>query len=81
MNAELYVDVTPEYLSLALTEDKRMVELRKEKSNIQFAVGDVYLGVITSYSIHYTKLYEVCKCPWFFTDGKFHVRTLVNMLI
>jgi len=46
VNAELYVDVTPEYLSLALTEDKRMVELRKEKSNIQFAVGDVYLGKV-----------------------------------
>ena len=44
MNAELFVDVTPDHLSLALTEDKRLVEHRKEKSNIQFAVGDVYLG-------------------------------------
>ena len=44
MNAELYVDVSPDQLSLALTEDKRLVELRKEQSNIQFAVGDVYLG-------------------------------------
>ena len=44
MNAELFVDVTPDYLSIALLEDKRLVELRKEKSNIQFTVGDVYLG-------------------------------------
>jgi len=44
VNAELYVDVSPDQLSLALTEDKRLVELRKEQSNIQFAVGDVYLG-------------------------------------
>ena len=44
MNAELFVDVTPDHLSLALLEDKRLVELRKEKSNIQFAVGDIYLG-------------------------------------
>ncbi|MBI9061416.1 MAG: Rne/Rng family ribonuclease [Marinilabiliaceae bacterium] len=44
MNAELFVDVTPEYLSIGLLEDKRLVELRKEKSNIQFTVGDVYLG-------------------------------------
>jgi len=44
VNAELFVDVTPEYLSIGLLEDKRLVELRKEKSNIQFTVGDVYLG-------------------------------------
>lgn len=44
MNAELFVDVTPEHLSMALLEDKRLVELRKEKSNVRFAVGDVYLG-------------------------------------
>ncbi|WP_430815805.1 Rne/Rng family ribonuclease [Carboxylicivirga sp. RSCT41] len=44
MNAELFVDVTPDHLSLALMEDKRLVELRKETSNVQFAVGDIYLG-------------------------------------
>ncbi len=46
MNAELFIDVTPEELSIALLEDKRLVELRKEKSNIQFAVGDIYLGKV-----------------------------------
>ncbi len=44
MNAELFVDVTPSNISMALLEDKRLVELRKEKSNIQFTVGDIYLG-------------------------------------
>ncbi len=44
MNAELFVDVTPSSISIALLEDKRLVELRKEKSNIQFTVGDIYLG-------------------------------------
>ncbi len=44
MNVELFVDVTPDHLSIGLLEDKRLVELRKEKSNIQFTVGDVYLG-------------------------------------
>ncbi len=44
MNAELFVDVTPSNISIALLEDKRLVELRKEKSNIQFTVGDIYLG-------------------------------------
>lgn len=46
MNAELFIDVTPEEISIALLEDKRLVELRKEKSNIQFAVGDIYLGKV-----------------------------------
>jgi len=44
VNAELFVDVTPNNISIALLEDKRLVELRKEKSNIQFTVGDIYLG-------------------------------------
>ncbi|TAJ13429.1 Rne/Rng family ribonuclease [Marinilabiliaceae bacterium JC017] len=44
MNAELFVDVTPDELSIALLEDKRLVELRKEKSNVQFTVGDIFLG-------------------------------------
>ncbi|MCU4173638.1 Rne/Rng family ribonuclease [Carboxylicivirga sp. N1Y90] len=44
MNAELFVDVTPDHLSIALLEDKRLVELRTETSNVKFAVGDVYLG-------------------------------------
>ncbi len=46
MSAELFVDVTPEELTIALLEDKRLVELRKEKSNIQFQVGDIYLAKI-----------------------------------
>jgi ribonuclease G len=46
VNAELFVDVTPDHLSLALMEDKRLVELRKETSNVQFAVGDIYLGKV-----------------------------------
>jgi len=46
VNAELFVDVTPSSISIALMEDKRLVELRKEKSNIQFTVGDIYLGKV-----------------------------------
>lgn len=46
MNAELFIDVTPEEISIALLEDKRLVELRKEKTNVQFEVGDIYLGKI-----------------------------------
>ncbi|PRZ02191.1 Rne/Rng family ribonuclease [Marinilabilia salmonicolor] len=46
MSAELFVDVTPSELVIALLEDKRLVELRQEQSNIKFAVGDIYLGKV-----------------------------------
>ncbi|MBN2166349.1 MAG: Rne/Rng family ribonuclease [Marinilabiliaceae bacterium] len=46
MNADLFIDVTPEGMSAALFEDKKLVELRNEKSNIQFQVGDIYLATI-----------------------------------
>ena len=46
MSAELFVDVAPNELTIALLEDKRLVEIRKEKSNIRFAVGDIFLGKI-----------------------------------
>lgn len=46
MNAELFVNVTPEEMVIALTEDKRLVELRREKRNVQFEVGDVYIGKV-----------------------------------
>lgn len=46
MNAELFINVTPDEMVIALTEDKRLVELRKEKRNVQFEVGDVYIGKI-----------------------------------
>ncbi|MDR2927442.1 MAG: Rne/Rng family ribonuclease [Cytophagaceae bacterium] len=46
MSAELFVDVTPKGLTIALLEDKRLVELKKEQSNVQFAVGDIYLGKV-----------------------------------
>lgn len=46
MSAELFVDVAPNELTIALLENKRLVELRKEQSNVQFAVGDIYLGKV-----------------------------------
>jgi len=46
LSAELFVDVSPDELSIALLEDRRLVELRREKSNVKFTVGDIYLGKI-----------------------------------
>lgn len=46
MNKELIINSTPSEVEIALLEDKLLVELNKEKSNNEFAVGDVYLGKV-----------------------------------
>jgi ribonuclease G len=44
VSKELIIDATSSDINIALLEDKKLVELTKEKSNLQFAVGDIYLG-------------------------------------
>ena len=44
MNKELIIDANPSEVTIALLEDKVLVELNKEKTNNNFSVGDVYLG-------------------------------------
>ena len=46
MNIELVIDVRATEIAIALLENKQLVELNKEKSNVQFAVGDIYLGKV-----------------------------------
>ncbi|OFX70973.1 MAG: ribonuclease G [Bacteroidetes bacterium GWE2_29_8] len=46
MIKELYIDSTPNEVSIALLEDKKLVELYKEKSSNKFAVGDIYLAKV-----------------------------------
>lgn len=44
VNSELIVDVRPSQISIALLEDKRLVELNEEGREENFAVGNIYLG-------------------------------------
>ncbi|MDP4266354.1 MAG: Rne/Rng family ribonuclease [Bacteroidota bacterium] len=44
MNNELIIDSSDSEVVVALLEEKRLVELSKEKNNKDFAVGDIYLG-------------------------------------
>ncbi len=44
MSKELIIDSTSCDISIALLENKKLVELNKEKNNLKFAVGDIYLG-------------------------------------
>lgn len=44
MNQELVINCTPNEVVIALLNDKRLVELHREKNNSKFSVGDIYLG-------------------------------------
>ena len=44
MKSELIIDVQPKEVSIALTEDTRLVSLQKESRNPTCAVGDIYLA-------------------------------------
>ncbi len=46
MSSELIIDVSPSEIVIALLENKRLVELGREKSGAKFAVGDIYLGKV-----------------------------------
>lgn len=46
MVSELYIDEQPQKISIALTEDKRLVEYQEETQSASFAVGNVYLAKV-----------------------------------
>ena len=46
MVKELIIDSSPLGVTIALVEDKQLVELHKEHINNNYAVGDIYLGRI-----------------------------------
>ena len=46
MNKELIINVTASEITIALFEDKQLVELTKEQSRSGYAVGDIYMGKV-----------------------------------
>ncbi len=46
MTSELVIDVQPKEVSIALLEDKSLVELQREGRSVSFSVGNMYLGRI-----------------------------------
>lgn len=46
MNAELIINSDPKGNRIALTHDRRLIELHEETGGGEFAVGDIYLGKI-----------------------------------
>jgi ribonuclease G len=43
---ELIINSNPNGVTIALLQDKQLVELNKEQVNNNYAVGDIYLGMI-----------------------------------
>ncbi len=43
---ELIINASSTEISIALLEDKKLVELKKEKSDPKYSVGDIYLGKV-----------------------------------
>lgn len=46
MTSEIFVDVQPQKISIALTEDKKLVEYQEEGASDAWAVGNVYLAKV-----------------------------------
>ena len=44
MTSEVIIDVQPKEISIALLEDKSLVEYQNEPREVSFAVGNIYLG-------------------------------------
>lgn len=43
---ELFIDVRSSDINIALLQNKKLIELNREHANIQFSVGDIYLGKV-----------------------------------
>ncbi len=46
MEKELIIDVSSTGVSIALLDDHKLVELNKEQNNVDYSVGDVYIGKV-----------------------------------
>jgi ribonuclease G len=46
LTKELIINAVPHGVEIALLEDKKLVELHSEKTDANFAVGDLYLGKV-----------------------------------
>lgn len=44
MNSELIINVQQNEISIAITEDKQLVEFQREEQTASFSVGNIYLG-------------------------------------
>jgi len=46
MNSEVFISANPKKISIALTEDKRLMEFQEEGQTASFSVGNIYLAKV-----------------------------------
>ena len=46
MTSEVIIDVQPKKISIALLEDKRLVEYQNEPKSASFSVGNIYIATV-----------------------------------
>ena len=46
MTSELVVDVQKKEITIAVLEDKKLVELQQESQDVSFSVGNIYMGKV-----------------------------------
>ena len=46
MTSEVIIDVKPKDISIALLEDKELVEYQKEQRTVSFSVGNIYVAKV-----------------------------------
>lgn len=46
MTSEVFISATPKKISIALTEDKRLMEFQEEAQTASFSVGNIYLAKV-----------------------------------
>jgi hypothetical protein len=77
MNKELIINTLGDAVEIALLEDKKLVELHYERTQDQFAVGDLYLGKVKKLMQPINKLQNQQKL----IKPTQHVRYLIDILI
>lgn len=48
MTSEIIIDAQPKNISIALLEDKRLVEYQNEPRDASFSVGNIYIAKVKS---------------------------------
>lgn len=46
MDKELIINSSPTEVEIALLEDKKLIEIHRQKTSVSFSVGDIFLGTI-----------------------------------
>ncbi len=60
MTSELVVDVQPKEITIAVLEDKKLVELQQESQDSSFSVGNIYMGKVKKTYARPER--SICEC-------------------